>query len=239
MLMQENRSRAHPEDRPICGASPDLLLASPAGTTTWRCTTAGTRAPPCWGSSAGRSRRLPSSPAASSCSSSSCPTTRLTGRGSPFATRSSKQVGGALTNRKSAMTWTEYRVFPGSCSRLSSQSELDLRYNDPRVKQTKTSLTGQTYINTGGRGKEPRSRVLHLSSFRLWSPLEKMPNTKREGLTRPLHFPPTGAGDKSDRTGRFLFVCLLSGEQQPFTHTITTSGSDRPQVTERCDGNWH
>lgn len=109
MLMQENRSRAHPEDRPICGASPDLLLASPAGTTTWRCTTAGTRAPPCWGSSAGRSRRLPSSPAASSCSSSSCPTTRLTGRGSPFATRSSKQVGGALTNRKSAMTWTEDR----------------------------------------------------------------------------------------------------------------------------------
>lgn len=138
--------RIGPSGSGTCGASPDLLLASPAGTTTWRCTTAGTRAPPCWGSSAGRSRRLPSSPAANSCSSSSCPTTRLTGRGSPCDTRSSKQVGGALTNRKSAVTsWRggvtvdhsyngvfEGGVFEGACSRLSRQSELDLQR---RVKQ--------------------------------------------------------------------------------------------------------
>lgn len=93
--------RIGPSGFDTCGVASDLLLVSPAGTTTWRCTTAGTRARPCWGSSAGRSRRPPSSPATGSSSSSSCPTTRPTGRGSPYDTRSSKQVGLGLRDRAS------------------------------------------------------------------------------------------------------------------------------------------
>lgn len=63
------------------------------GTTTWRCETAWTRAVSWWGSIAGRSPPLQSSPLEISSSSSLCPTMRPTEPAFPSDTRYLRQVG--------------------------------------------------------------------------------------------------------------------------------------------------
>lgn len=60
----------------------------------WRCGTEWTRAASWWGSTVGKSPRLPSSRLETNSSSSSCQTTRHTGQASPSDTRSSRPVSG-------------------------------------------------------------------------------------------------------------------------------------------------
>lgn len=72
------------------------LFPHHSGTTMWRCGTEWTRAASWWGSTAGKSPRLPSSRLETNSSSSSCQITRRTGRDSPSVTRSSRRVSGLL-----------------------------------------------------------------------------------------------------------------------------------------------
>lgn len=72
-----------------------------SGTTMWRCGTEWTRAASWWGSTVGKSPRLPSSRLETNSSSSLCQITRRTGQASPSDTRSSRPVSGLLWDSSS------------------------------------------------------------------------------------------------------------------------------------------
>ncbi len=76
---------------PVCVTLLLFLLSS--GMTTWRCEMVWMRAVSLWGSTAGRSLPLRSSPLETSSSSSLFLTMRRTAQVSPSDTRSSRQVG--------------------------------------------------------------------------------------------------------------------------------------------------